>query len=71
LYQNNGGNDPIYGKLYNFFAIETGKLCPTGWHVPTEAERSTLADYLGGFDEAGGKMKEVGNAYWNERNLLD
>ena len=23
-----------YGALYNGYAVRTGKLCPTGWHVP-------------------------------------
>ena len=35
-----------YGKLYNWYAVETGKLCPTGWHVPTDAEWTVLTDYL-------------------------
>ena len=40
-------NKPIYGGLYNWFAAETGKLCPTGWHVPTDAEYNTLELFLG------------------------
>jgi uncharacterized protein (TIGR02145 family) len=36
-----------YGALYNWFAVETGKLCPTGWHVPTDAEFATLEISLG------------------------
>ena len=47
-----------YGALYNFFSIETGKLCPTGWHVPSNAEWETLVDYLGGKETAGGKLKD-------------
>jgi uncharacterized protein (TIGR02145 family) len=35
-----------YGKLYNFYAVETDKLCPTGWHVPTDGEWTVLTDYL-------------------------
>jgi uncharacterized protein (TIGR02145 family) len=38
---------PIYGGLYNWFAAKTGKLCPTGWHVPTDAEFNTLELFLG------------------------
>jgi uncharacterized protein (TIGR02145 family) len=38
---------PLYGALYNWFAIETGKLCPTGWHVPTDAEFITMEVSLG------------------------
>jgi uncharacterized protein (TIGR02145 family) len=35
-----------YGALYNWFAAKNSKLCPTGWHVPTEAELTTLQNYL-------------------------
>ena len=38
--------EATYGKLYNWYAVETGKLCPTGWHVPTDAEWTVLTDYL-------------------------
>jgi len=45
-------NDPgkykkIYGALYNWYAVNTEKLCPAGWHVPEEQEWITLIDYLG------------------------
>ncbi len=33
--------------LYNWYTVNTGKLCPTGWHVPTDAEFKTLEMYLG------------------------
>jgi len=36
----------IYGALYNWFTINTGKLCPKGWHVPNDAEWTTLENYL-------------------------
>jgi uncharacterized protein (TIGR02145 family) len=36
-----------YGALYNWFAASTVKLCPTGWHVPTDDEWKTLEIYLG------------------------
>ena len=35
-----------YGALYNWYAVNTGKLAPTGWHVPTDAEWTTLENYL-------------------------
>ena len=38
--------EATYGKLYNWYAVETGKLCPTGWHVPTDAEWIILRNYL-------------------------
>ncbi|MFY0690209.1 MAG: cadherin domain-containing protein [Cyclobacteriaceae bacterium] len=39
-------NAPTYGTLYNWYAVETGELCPTGWHVPSDTEWTTLEDYL-------------------------
>ena len=46
-YNNSSTNDATYGKLYNWHAVETEKLCPTGWHVPTDAEWTVLYNYLG------------------------
>jgi len=63
-------NDPdsyknTYGALYNWYTINTGKLAPKGWHVPTDAEWTTLTTYLGGESVAGGKLKEVGFIHWS------
>jgi uncharacterized protein (TIGR02145 family) len=57
-----------YGALYNWYAINTGKLAPKGWHIPNDAEWTTLSDYLGGEDVAGGKLKETGTAHWISPN---
>jgi uncharacterized protein (TIGR02145 family) len=57
-----------YGALYNWFAANTGKLCPTGWHVPNYAEWTTLTAYLGGDSIAGGKLKETGTSHWQSPN---
>jgi uncharacterized protein (TIGR02145 family) len=35
-----------YGAIYNWYAVETGKLCPSGWHVPTDTEFTALINYL-------------------------
>lgn len=35
-----------FGALYNWFAVDTKKLAPKGWHVPSEAEWVTLENYL-------------------------
>ena len=35
-----------YGAMYNWFVIKTGKLCPTGWHVPTDDEWEELELYI-------------------------
>ena len=56
-YDNNTGNSDTYGRLYNWYAIDNNtaskmasnggrKICPTGWHMPTDAEWTTLTDYL-------------------------
>jgi len=59
---------PTYGALYNWYAVNTGKLCPAGWHVPDDKEWSQLTDFLGGESIAGGKLKEAGSTYWVEPN---
>jgi len=62
--------DNPYGKLYNWYAVNDGRdLCPTGWHVPTDAEWTTLTDYLGGLTVAGGKLKETGFIHWSNGNV--
>ena len=67
-YDNIPSNSETYGKLYNWHAVNTGKLCPTGWHVPSDAEWTELTDYLGGTSVAGGKLKETGFTHWASPN---
>ncbi|MDZ7633121.1 MAG: fibrobacter succinogenes major paralogous domain-containing protein [Bacteroidales bacterium] len=68
-YENNEtSNKSTYGALYNWYAVTTGKLCPTGWHVPTDDEWTTLITQLGGEAEASGKLREAGTAHWNSPN---
>lgn len=67
-YNNNISNKDIYGALYNWPAVNTGKLCPAGWRVPTDEDWSKLIDFLGGSDLAGGKLKEINNPTWNPPN---
>jgi uncharacterized protein (TIGR02145 family) len=57
-------NGATYGALYNWYAVSTEKLCPTGWHVPSDTEWVVLVDYLGGASVAGNKMKEAGTTHW-------
>ena len=57
-----------YGAMYNWYTVSTGKLCPEGWHVPTDEEWTTLTDYLGGEGVAGGKLKEAGTSHWESPN---
>ena len=58
-----------YGALYNWYTVNTGKLCPSGWHVPTYEEWAILSNYLGGDVVSGGKLKENGNGHW--KNIDD
>ncbi|HEQ98212.1 MAG TPA: hypothetical protein ENO22_02600 [candidate division Zixibacteria bacterium] len=68
-YNNDGGYVEVYGRLYNFYAIEDSRnLAPEGWHVPTDAEWLALINYLGGESVAGGKMKEAGTEHWAPPN---
>ncbi len=66
-------NDPIqgskYGKLYNWYAVNDPRgLAPQGWHIPSDAEWTTLDNTLGGSSVAGGKMKEPGTLNWTTPN---
>jgi len=69
-YNNTANNDTIatFGRLYNWHAVNTGKLAPVGWHVPTDAEWKTLAVYLDDGQVAGGKLKENGTSHWQIPN---
>jgi uncharacterized protein (TIGR02145 family) len=57
-----------YGALYNWYTVNTGNLCPTGWHVPSDTEWTTLTTYLSGESVAGGKLKEIGTSHWSSPN---
>lgn len=62
-------NDSVsYGALYNFFTVNTGKLCPLGWQVPSDAQWTALTTLLGGEDLAGNKQKEIGLTHWQTPN---
>ena len=67
-YDNSESIAAVYGRLYNWHAVNTGKLCPEGWHVPSKEEWTTLIDYLGGEEIAGGKLKESGFNHWLSPN---
>ncbi|MDD4712460.1 MAG: FISUMP domain-containing protein [Bacteroidales bacterium] len=65
-------NDPkyakVYGALYNFYAFNDSRGLIVGFHSPSLEEWTTLADYLGGRNIAGGKMKEAGYEHWIRPN---
>jgi uncharacterized protein (TIGR02145 family) len=68
-YENLPYNSTIFGKLYNFHAINDPRgVCPTGWHIPTDNEWTTLINYLGGNNVAGAKLKETGTDHWHIPN---
>ena len=68
-YDNDNQYDTIYGKLYNWYAVETGKLCPTGWHVPTDAEWTVLTDYLTANGHSGAEGTALkATSGWNDYN---
>jgi uncharacterized protein (TIGR02145 family) len=74
-FNNLESNCDVYGGLYQWdemmqYSTTPGVqgICPTGWHLPTDAEWTTLTDYLGGISIAGGKMKEAGITHWKSPN---
>lgn len=80
-YNMDSANGIIYGKMYNWNAVvgiwneasktdisQRKKLAPSGYHIPTENEWTTLTNFLGGKSIAGGKMKTTGTNLWNSPN---
>lgn len=66
---NQSAMDPVYGKLYNWYAVNDSRgLAPRGWHIPTAEELNELITTLGGTDVAGGALKEIGTTYWASPN---
>jgi uncharacterized protein (TIGR02145 family) len=65
-----------YGALYNWYAVNTGNLCPAGWHVPTDTEWHTLILFVDPNAtlsnpeslNAGNKLKESGTTHWPSPN---
>jgi uncharacterized protein (TIGR02145 family) len=58
-----------YGYLYNWYsAADTKGLCPSGWHVPSDSDWTTLTTHLGGESIAGSKMKSTGTTLWTSPN---
>lgn len=54
-------NKDLYGACYNWYAANTGKICPIGWHVPSDEDWVTLINRLGGPTSAGEKLKKIWN----------
>jgi uncharacterized protein (TIGR02145 family) len=74
-------NYTTHGVLYNWLAAMNSTssstsnpsgvqgVCPTGWHLPSDAEWTELTDYLGGTSVAGDKLKETGTTHWYSPNI--
>lgn len=59
-YNNDSSNSSKYGRLYNFYAVADPRgLAPEGFHIPSYEEWTELENYLGGFEVAGGKLKNI------------
>jgi uncharacterized protein (TIGR02145 family) len=68
-YENTSSNGTTYGKLYNWHAVNDPRgLAPIGYHIPSDAEWTTLVNYLGGDNVAGGHLKEPGFCHWEDPN---
>ena len=67
--RNDIGNKEEFGALYNFYTVNTKKLCPAGWHVPSKDDWFGLELFLGNKDQAGGKLKEAGLEHWKNANF--
>ena len=74
-YDDDPANCDVYGGLYQWdemmgYTTTEGVqgICPVDWHIPTDAEWDILQNYLGGFNVAGGKLKEAGTIHWNAPN---
>jgi len=67
-YDNNANNGVTFGRLYNWYAVNDSRgICPTGWHVPSFLEWSTIENFLGGDGVAGGALKSATG--WNLPNI--
>ena len=68
-YNNDESNKTVYGAIYNWYAVSDKRnIAPSGWHIPSEVEWETLINYLGGWEVAGGKLKEQGLQHWKAPN---
>jgi uncharacterized protein (TIGR02145 family) len=68
FYNDEATHKDTYGALYNFYAVNTGNLCPAGWNLPTQQDWETLISHLGGETSAGGVLKETGFTFWATPN---
>lgn len=68
-YENFPANSTIYGKLYNWYAVNDNReICPTGWRPATPLDWGNLLEFAGWDSYTGGKLKETGYSHWNSPN---
>ncbi len=67
-YENDSSNKYEWGAFYNWYTVNTNKLCPTGWHVPTYEDWQTLKNNSKLPGNAGGELKEAGTSHWKTPN---
>jgi uncharacterized protein (TIGR02145 family) len=58
----------LFGLLYNYYAVNSGILCPIGWRVPSYKDWNKLAQFVGGIEKAGGKLKQMDGSFWEDSN---
>jgi uncharacterized protein (TIGR02145 family) len=69
-YMGNESKVAAYGRLYTWNATtDIRGVCPTGWHVPSDAEWNTLITFLGGEINAMDKLIEAGSTHWQTGNV--
>ena len=69
-YNDDVTNGEIYGKLYNWYAVNDLRgICPEGWHIASDNEWLLLTNYLGGLNTAGGKLKATKTNHWQVPNV--
>ena len=66
-YNNNVNNVKKYGYLYLWEVAAEDKVCPSGWHLPSDKEWKKLIDYLGGEDNA--PIKLSSKNFWIDKNI--
>jgi uncharacterized protein (TIGR02145 family) len=69
-YNDDIANKNIYGALYNWYTVNSKKICPQGWHIPSNYEWTELTNYLGGLSASAIKLKEAGNLHWFTSNNI-
>jgi uncharacterized protein (TIGR02145 family) len=68
-YNNDSSYRDPFGALYNWHVLESGELCPEGWHIPSDEEWNALVSSVDNSSRAGGALKESGTEHWRSPNI--